>query len=100
LVSIKFVIMKGVWLPNISLLYDHITLSSVYDYTCLLVKSLPYSSKYVGYCEYAACCMTGGSISDRGRDFTFHCQVLTGLQALRITWLQCPLIFRLHLRDL
>ena len=48
LVSIKFVIIKGVWLPNISLLYDHITLSPVYDYTCLLVKSLPYSSKRVG----------------------------------------------------
>jgi len=40
--------MKGVWLPNISLLYDHITLSLVYDFTCLLVTSLPYSSKCVG----------------------------------------------------
>jgi hypothetical protein len=79
LVPLKLVIMKGGQLPNIKFLYGRITRSPMYDYTCILVKSLLYSSKYIHYCEYAVCCMTGGSISDGGRDFTLQCQVLTGL---------------------
>lgn len=84
LVPLKLVIMKGGRLPNISLLYDHITRSPVYDYTGILVKSLLYSSKCIHYCEYAACCVTGfdfwqrqvfypsGSCPDRTSSTAYH----------------------------
>jgi hypothetical protein len=86
LVPLKFVIIKGVCLPNITLLYDHITLSPVYDYTCL------FSEKSALFIVMRRLMSVRCVLYDREFDFRqrqgFYpslSKVLTGLQVLHTT---------------